>query len=368
MTVDRTVFLAITCVLMWMSPSFAAERELRLLLDEEFSWMDRAAADQLVSKAKRAGFNVIVPCVWHGRGVTWRSSLPKEPRWVDNPKGLADPLAYLIKRAHAEGMEVHPWFTLVKRQRDFYPEFAGPGVPDDAFDVHNHEFRRFIRDVVLDVVEKYPVDGINLDYVRSRGICLSERCKADYRARTGRNLSRDSLSYRIVPDAKEAIEKWNRTVVDDLLTSISIAVRARAPDVTISVSSHAGYEPLRLEGTNSITWANAGLVDYILHIEYAQLSAIRHDLLDTALAELKDPSRLIMIAGNYEFDKASRSQVWPRDHREVSKVIRFATTFNPAQHSAALYEYRFLTEAQIRAISAEWDERGKKTGNAKPYQ
>lgn len=360
----RAVLLAIACVLLWISPSYAAERELRLLLDEEFSWMDRAAADELVSKAKRAGFNVIVPCVWHGRGVTWRSSLPREPRWADNPKGLVDPLAYLIKRAHAEGIEVHPWFTLVKRQRDFYPEFADPGVPDDAFDVHNQEFRRLMLSVVLEVVDKYQVDGINLDYVRSRGICVSDKCNADYRVRTGRNLSVDARSYRLVPQAKSAIESWNRVAVEELMTSISSAIRAKAPDLVISVSSHAGYEPLRLEGTNSIAWANAGLIDYILHIEYAQLDGIRRDLLDTALAGLNDPSRLIMIAGNYEFEKANRSNVWPRDHQEVAKVIRFATTFNPAQRSAALYEYRFLTDAQIRAVAAEWNRPGL-PGNAK---
>lgn len=360
----RAMLLVIAWSVLVVSPSIAAEKQRRFLLDEEFSWMDRAAADQLVSKAKRAGFNVIVPCVWHGRGVTWRSSLPREPRWIDNANPLGDPLAYLIKRAHEEGIEVHPWFTLVKRQRDFYSEFADPGVPEDAFDVHNQQFRRLIRDVVLEVVEKYPVDGINLDYVRSRGICVSEKCKADYRVRTGRNLSSDSLSYRFLPEAKESISSWNRTAVEDLLVSISSAIRAKVPAAIISLSSHAGYEPLRLEGTNSIAWANAGLVDYILHIEYAQLDAIRYDLLDAALTSMKNPAQLIMIAGNYEFEQGNPSHVWPRDHLEVGKVIKFATTFNPSQHSAALYEYRFLTEAQIAAIAAEWGSPGPTIGNA----
>jgi uncharacterized lipoprotein YddW (UPF0748 family) len=352
---------------MWVSPSFAEKRELRLLLDEEFSWMDRAAADQLVSKAKRAGFNAIVPCVWHGRGVTWRSSLPREPRWSENPRGLIDPLAYLIKKAHAEGIEVHPWFTLVKRQRDFYPEYAGHGVPEDAFDVHDRQFQRMIRDVVIEVVEKYPVDGINLDYVRSRGICVSDKCIADYRAKTGRNLAVDSLSYKLLPEAKTAIENWNRSAVEELLRSISKVVRDKAPNAVVSVSSHAGYEPLRLEGTDSIAWANSGLVDYILHIEYAQLAGIRRDLLEKALIKLNDPSRLIMIAGNYEAEKGNRSHVWPRDPVEVGKVIRFATTFNPAQRSAALYEYRFLTEAQIPAVVAGWGAPESATGNAEQH-
>jgi uncharacterized lipoprotein YddW (UPF0748 family) len=327
---------------------------MRLLLDEDFMWMDRVAADRLVETAKRAGFNVLVPCVWHGRGVTWKSGLPREPRWMDSRAPLADPLGYLIERAHAEGIEVHPWFTLVKRQRDFYGEYAGPGVPDDAFDVHNPEFRRFIKEVVLEVVRTYPIDGVNLDYVRSRGICTSEACEHDYRAKTGRNLAADSLAYRVSTDARKAIESWNARPVEDLVRSVSAAVRAARPGIPVTVSSHAGYLPLRLEGTNSVAWANRGWIDYILHIEYAQRESIRQDVVKRALAELEDTSKLIMIAGNYEFDPANKSRVWSRQPAKVAEVMDYAQTFNPRQRGAALYEYRFVDEAQVSAIRGAW--------------
>lgn len=351
--------LMVLCLSLLGAVSVAAEQPLRLLLDEEFSWMTKADADKLVADASRAGFNVLVPCVWHGRGVTWNSNLPKEPRWADKPDRLVDPLGYLIQKAHDAGLEVHPWFTLVKRQRNFYPEFAEAGVPDDAFDVHNIHFRRFIRDVVLEVVAKYPVDGINLDYVRSRGICASKACRDDYAERTGRNLATDSVAQRVSSSARRSIESWNAEPVLDLVTTISAGIRASKPAVIISVSSHAGYEPLLLEGANSIAWANAGLVDYILHIEYAKVGEMRKDLLATALSRLKRPSRLIMIAGNYEFEKGNKSHVWPREAAEVANALRFAITYNPAQHGAALYEYRFMNEAQIQAIAAIWESQGQ---------
>jgi hypothetical protein len=47
----------------------------------------------------------------------------------------------------------------------------GDGVPESFFDIHDEKFHTFIRDVVLEVVRGYPVDGINLDYIRSGSVC-----------------------------------------------------------------------------------------------------------------------------------------------------------------------------------------------------
>src|SRR5690606_35207525 len=145
------------------------ERSLRILLNENFRWLDERAPDEFVRTANAAGFSAIMPRVWHGRGVGWASELPKEPLWEKNPAAPKDPLAMLIKKAHAAGLEVHPWFTVTLRQRNFYNEYWDEGTPEKSFDVHRPEFRAFITGVVMEVVQKYPVDGINLDYIRAKG-------------------------------------------------------------------------------------------------------------------------------------------------------------------------------------------------------
>jgi len=284
-------------------------RPYRFLYDEDFLWTDKKGADRLVRVAKEAGFNVLVPCIWHGRGVTWSSRLPREPKLVQNTSALRDPLAYLISAAHSEELEVHPWFTVVLRQRDFLPEYWDSGTPEMSFDVHREDFRVFISDLILDVVSRYPVDGVNLDYIRAKGICASDRCQAQYREQTGRSLLADRMALKVSDTARENIVRWNEDAVTDVVRRVSQGIRRVRPGVVLSVSSHAAMPELRLEGANSIAWANAGLIDYILHIEYAKVGFMREDLLKAALGTLRDPSRLIMIAGNYEHNPKDKSDV-----------------------------------------------------------
>ena len=340
-------------------PSSGAEpsqqKSYRFVLDEGFFWVDRAGAAKLVATAKAAGFNALVPCVWHGRGVTWPSAQLKEPKWTESRRPLVDPLGNLIAEAHAAGLEVHPWFTVVLRQRDFMPAFWGTGTPVEAFDVHNPEFRRYIRDLILDVTARYDVDGINLDYIRAKGVCTSAACQDSYRRTSGRNLLVDNVAMRVSDSAETAIGNWNGAAVSELVKEISEGVRKTKPGTVLTVSSHAGMRELRVEGADSITWANSGLIDYILHIEYAQVGQIRHELLDNALLKLRDDAKLIMIAGNYEHAPRDKDVVWPREPREVGRALDFAGSFNPKQSSVALYTYQYLTPEQVPVIRQALD-------------
>jgi hypothetical protein len=347
--------VALVVALLSLCPVLASAEDsrpkpYRFLLDEGFFWVDSAGAAKFVATAKEAGFNVLVPCIWHGRGTTWPSTQFKEPKWSDNPKRLGDPLKNLIAEAHAAGLEVHPWFTVMLRQRDFMPAFWGDGTPDEAFDVHNPEFRRYIRDLILEVTAKYDVDGINLDYIRAKGVCTSSSCQDGYKRISGRNLLVDKLALPVSSDAEAAVANWNGAAVTALVAEISQGVRRIKPGIPITVSSHAGMRELKLEGANSIAWANAGLIDYILHIEYAQVGQMRLELLNSAFRDLRDDSRLIMIAGNYEHAPRDKSNVWPREPIEVAKAVKFAGTFNPEQPSLALYTYQYLTPEQVPFI------------------
>lgn len=350
----------LSALLLSLSPVIASaaasgDKPYRFVLDEGFFWVDRAGAAKFVATAKEAGFNALVPCVWHGRGTTWPSTQLKEPKWADNPRPLVDPLANLISEAHAAGLEVHPWFTVMLRQRDFMPAFWGEGTPKEAFDVHNPEFRRYIRDVILEVTAKYDVDGINLDYIRAKGVCTSSACQADYKRASGRNLLVDNLAMPVSSGAEQAIVAWNGSAVMALVTEISEGVRRIKPGIPITVSSHAGMRELKVEGANSIAWANAGLIDYILHIEYAQVGQMRQGLLEAALRDLRDDRKLIMIAGNYESEPRDQSIVWPRQPNEVGKALKYAGTYNPLQRSVALYTYQYLTPEQVPVIRKTLD-------------
>lgn len=325
--------------------------ESRAILDETFSWLTPDDADQMLDRIQKAGFNVVIPVVWHGRGAAWPSRIaPPEPQWVKKGKRESDdPLRYLIARAHQMGIEVHPWFTVSLRQKEFLEQFYDDGTPAKAFNVHLPGFRRYIIDLMLEVVRNYDIDGIHMDYIRSMGVCVSAFCIEDYRNVTHRDL---------LSDAKEkegsagwmSIAKWNAEAVEDIVQTFDREVKLLKSDLLVSVSSHAGLSVLLYQGTDSIRWANMDWIDVIFHMEYAAPDRIRWQLLEKALGELKDPSRLVLMIGNYDKSRLMKDWVSPRDAETVVGLIETSRRYGREGNGVALYEYPYLSDLQIENL------------------
>jgi len=165
--------------------------ESRVILDEGTSYL-KEGPDAVIDKIKRAGFNVYIPCVWHGRGAIYRSKTTVvEPRFARYFKGLADPTAEMIRKAHAAGIEVHPWFCVAYRgEPDPHPEFSRDGMPTEGgyltpYDMQDPAFRDFIVKEIVAFATDYDVDGINLDYIRTLGISYSKIARELYEKKYG---------------------------------------------------------------------------------------------------------------------------------------------------------------------------------------
>jgi uncharacterized lipoprotein YddW (UPF0748 family) len=361
------IFILIFFLKIPFADAFKESEPKRIVLDETFSWVTKKGANETISRIKAAGFNVFMPCVWHGSGVTWRSSFKiKEPAWIDNEDAAKnwDPLAYLIKEAHRQGIEVHPWFTVAHRTTDILPEFYDKGTPEGAFDIHKPKFRKFILARIEEVVRDYDVDGINLDYIRSKGVCTSISCAKDYKQQTGMSILTDAeeykkneASYDSSPsiDASiydksdpvfERIANWNSRPLRELIAEAkNIALKKKIP---LSVSTHTGMKILRGQGADAIQAANSGLIDFILHMDYEQKDKIRYDLIDNALSRLKSPSKFILMVGNY--DVSMLKNISNRDAEKVSDLVRFSVDIKNGTDNVALYQSIYLTDEQILAI------------------
>ena len=166
-------------------------KQIRLIADENKDWLTVTGAEKVINDIASAGFNLYMPCVWHGSGTRYPSQLSVAD-WVNFDQG--DPLERIIELAHQKGIEVHPWFVISARNRDFFSEYYD-GSPEGAFNVHRPEFREFITNFILEVVQKYDVDGINLDYIRSMGVCTSSYGVEDYKNKFNRDLLVDKDIY-----------------------------------------------------------------------------------------------------------------------------------------------------------------------------
>lgn len=323
--------------------------ETRAIFDEDIGWAtSRSATDAVLQRIKRAGFNVYLPCVWHGNGAYFASRVARpDARLKQRIDAGDDPLAYLIAKAHGLGIEVHPWFTVVKRSTDGYPEYHGSGTPEGAFDVHNGRFRDFIGALMLDVVRRYDVDGVNLDYVRTMGLCTCASCRADYQKESGFPFRPDYSLREVSGPARDRLQSWQDKAVSDIVSGFSTAARGAKPGLIISVDGHPQpKEAIRpLQGRNEVLWANSGWIDVIFAMNYDERVDV--GTVDRVRAELQEPRRLIVLFGNYDNRGPGAAS---RPGRLVDDYAQYARRKWPGS-GVAFYLYGRLSDDQIETLA-----------------
>jgi hypothetical protein len=322
----------------------------RAIFDEDNAWVaGPASIDERLRRLAAAGFNEYIPCVWHGGGALFPSLVaPPDPRFKDRFAVGWDPLAYLINQAHARHIRVSPWFTVVLRLDQDHPEWAQQGTPANAYDVHDPEFRKFAEQLMLDVVTRYDVDGINLDYIRAMGVCMSDSCRRSYRNRTGRDLMVDYANGAPDVQAKQRIVQWQDDAVGDIVREFSSKARSVKPGLVISVDGFAvaSEEERPLEGRNEISWANRGWIDTIFHMDYAPEIGLA--AANAARSRLTDSRKLWLLVGNYDpIDGAPE----PRSGKWLSKVLDLARRTDQSE-GVGVYLYGQLSDGQISALQS----------------
>ncbi|MCE5240249.1 family 10 glycosylhydrolase [bacterium] len=325
-------------------------RESRAILDESWNWASREGADQIVARLKAAGFNVFVPCVWHGRGTHWPSPLEPPAPGVDKlmtPEH--DPLAYLVKQCHANGIEVHPWFCVCSRSGNLHPEFREEGSPDGFFDAHRPEFRDWMVGLMLDVVRRYGVDGINLDYIRTGGICRGPKCQEEHRARTGASLTDDISAVGKSLEARGRLVQWQDEAIADLVRQLATEGRKLKPGLVVSADVHVAppAELPALDGRNVLPWIEQGWLDVAYSMDYGRTLAYAR--LDASRAATRKPAAVVELCGNYEVN--NQGKVVPREGQLVADLLSYCQRKWPG-NGVGLYIYSMLDDAQAAALRA----------------
>ena len=322
--------------------------ESRAIFDEGLNWASKSSAEIVCERIARAGFNVFMPCVWHGRGTIWPSKLAPWDSAAAHIPGF-DPLGHLIEVARRFDVEIHPWFTVARRDREFFHTYYDAGTPDESFDVHREGFRDFIVSLILEVVRQYPVHGVNLDYIRAGGICVSESCAADYLAQTGHNLLIDRAKALVPGGASPALTAWQERAIEDIVRRVSAGARALNQKIVISVDAVPGHPIDLTQGRNSVRWADSGLVDvvYMMHYEanpdWAALRRLQQSM--------QRPDALVVLCGNYEDVTAPVKVVVPRDAGKVVALLSEARKFQRG-NGVGLYLYSRLSDQQVAELAA----------------
>ncbi len=203
--------------------------------------------DATIAAAKSAKLNALFVQVRKVADAYYDSSI--EPRGT----GIAadfDPLAYMIEKAHAQGIQVHAWVNVYRVWKDKampkdpnhivnrHPEwlnrtndgetragdglFLDPGIP---------EARDYIASVTEEIARKYAVDGIHLDYVRYPGNTwgYSSIALSRYYTETGAGQKPASDD--------PAWLNWRRDQVTELVRLVRQKVEAARPGTKITAAT-----------------------------------------------------------------------------------------------------------------------------------
>lgn len=268
-------------------------------------------------------------------------------RGMESAVSIKDPLDRIIKIAHKNGIEVHPWFCVVLRQRDFLHDYYDPvKTPQKAFDIHRPEFQQFIVNLISDVVRRYDIDGVNMDYIRSMGVCTCPYCKRQYKDNYQKDLTEDITQSGNMVRLEPNLQQWQDTALESIVRQVSAMAKKLKPSLVLSVCGKPRLpsEPVNPQGRQEIRWANKSLIDLIYCMDYKiQPDFDRHESVKNLV---KEPAKAIPLLSNY--DKDFRNRILPRDPQVLANLISAAR--RRWDDGFGLYLYSQFNNEQLGAI------------------
>jgi hypothetical protein len=305
-----------------------------------------AKTDALIDRVSDAGFNVYAPCVCHGGGAHYKSSLFKEStafQKLQEKQPGYDPVAYCVKKAHERGMEVHSWFCVFYNHpeedgKPVYPEFGAAGSFYNGYDP---KFRDHVVGMILEHAQNYNVDGIILDFIRLSGGLDSAEAEAEYKKAFGRDLKQDKIS-------SVRMAEFAAYCVNDVVRRVSEGLRKSGKKITLSIAGEGSLkdEPLPENGRNPALWVDKGWIDAAYYMAYGMKLPV--EIMDKQRGESKNPAAHVFIAGNY--DEKLSGGVMPREPEALAKLVDYCRRKYNDGNGSAVYLYSMLSDGQIKAL------------------
>lgn len=196
---------------------------------------------KLVAFHKQNGMNALIVQVRPNADALYPSPYEPWSRWLTGKEGKApdpfyDPLEFMIRECRSQQMELHAWFNPFRAvfggdttaldsghiyfQHPEWIRFYGkhgyldPGVP---------QARDFSLAVIMDVVNRYDIDGVHFD-------------DYFYPYKVDSLVFPDSVSFAANKGETENVDDWRRQNINAFIQSVHDSIEAIKPEVKFGVS------------------------------------------------------------------------------------------------------------------------------------
>lgn len=285
----------------------------------------------------------------------WGEELFRDDRSKSDP-GF-DPLELAINESHRRGVRIHAWINAMPlwrgkaKPRDpehplyTHPQWRLHDADGNVQELHEgyvvvnpvyEEVHQYIAGIVRDIVRRYDIDGVHLDYIRylSDEIGPNDLMPGDAKSlgMYARATGNAGIASRV---DRDAYRTWIRSRITDLVRTIRETALREDPGILYTAAVWRRPELARDRYMqDAATWVNAGIVDAVLPMIYSDDDLRYKDDLD-AWFKAVDDRKVVPGIGAYKHDSAGQTanQVMIGDTRRFA-IFAYSTIFesvNPDQ-------------------------------------
>lgn len=236
--------------------------------------------DTLIKNLSGANFNVVIPCVRNSpEGMFLRET---------TDAGLMD---YLVDQAHKNGIEVHPYGSIMnlrrsKELRNKFGSLLADGTRDNFACCHRSDFRKWISERLAETVLRHKLDGINLDFIRTQSArCFCEHCKTAFKQEFGKDIAEGNSDDWIA---------WQEKGMRETVSCISEAIKKARPQAIVSAYC---LVPQKRGGQRGWQWINSGIIDLMMQSAYADERFLRVGYVGASMAKAENKDKVYPCLG-----------------------------------------------------------------------
>lgn len=271
----------------------------------------------LLNRMQELNLNALILQIRPNGDAFYNSSIEPWSGWLTGvqgkpPEPFYDPLQFAIEESHKRNIELHAWFNpyraRLRGNAPFAPNHMAAVYPQYAYQYGDlvwmepgaKEVQDRTYNVIMDVVQRYDIDGIHLDdyfypYPQAGIPFPDARTYANYRA-SGGTLG---------------LADWRRENVNFMIKRIADGIKATKPYVKFGISPFGIYRPGKAPGIVGLDqfdslyadvklWIEQGWIDYLAPQLYWKIDPPQQSypvLLDWWLQH--NPKRRHIYTGNF---------------------------------------------------------------------
>lgn len=361
----------------WVCSVYNLDYPVAPTIDEETL---KAQADRILDNTAAMGLNTVFLQVRPSSDALYSSDIFPWSKYLTGAQGTApkngfDPLLYWVDGAHARGLELHAWINpyRITKGKDaewnqlsasnpakLHPEWVKKYTDGNYYyDPAIPEVRQLVVDGVMEILNRYSVDGIHLDDYFYPGTDFD-----------------DADSFQKYNNGYQIRDDWRRENVNQLVRALDEKIHAKSSDLRFGISPSGIWEnkctDSRGSDTNgghpsyskcyadSLQWIREGSIDYIVPQIYWHigLNVADYETLVRWWSEAVENSQVQLYIGEaaYKCDVETEYAQWQGTNgaAELKKHLNLCQgNQNVSGHVYFRYG-SFLTAAGVKSIVTDY--------------